>query len=138
MAYDFDADPGRLDLDAAWGFLSEQAYWGRWRTRGDFEQQVAQAWRVMGCYEQSSGAMVGFARALSDGVALAYLADVFVLPDHRGRGLGEQLVEQMVDGGPGAGFRWLLHTADAHGLYGKFGFVAPDHTLLERPHRGQR
>jgi GNAT superfamily N-acetyltransferase len=78
----------------------------------------------VGAYDDT--AMVGFARAVSDGVALAYLADVFVLDEHRGRGLGRRLVDTMIDGGPGADFRWLLHTADAHGLYAGFGFAAPD------------
>jgi GNAT superfamily N-acetyltransferase len=66
-------------------------------------------------------------------VALAYLADVYVEPAHRGRGLGRALVAAMVDGGPGAGFRWMLHTSDAHTLYAGFGFTRPDDTYLERP-----
>ena len=77
--------------------------------------------------------MVGFARATSDGVALAYLADVFIVPEHRGQGLGRAVVSAMIENGPGADFRWLLHTADAHGLYADFGFAPPDSTLLERP-----
>lgn len=60
--------------------------------------------------------MIGFAPAVSDGVGLAPLADVFVLPDHRGQGLGRELVDVMIEQGPGCGFRWLLKTADAHGL----------------------
>jgi GNAT superfamily N-acetyltransferase len=76
---------------------------------------------------------VGFARAVSDGVALAYLADVYVEPTVRGRGLGVALVRFMVDGGPGAAFRWSLHTRDAHDLYARFGFAPPDGTYLERP-----
>ena len=81
------------------------------------------------------GSMVGFARALSDGVALAYLADVYLEASARGSGLGAALVRFMIDDGPGAGFRWMLHTADAHGLYRKLGFVEPGSTLLERPRR---
>ncbi len=77
--------------------------------------------------------MVGFARAVSDGLQLAYLADVFVLAGHRGRGLGRRLVEEMIEAGPGAGFRWLLHTADAHGLYERLGFTSAPETLMERP-----
>jgi GNAT superfamily N-acetyltransferase len=134
VAYEFDDDPHRVDVDVVWHFLSEHAYWGRWRTRRDVDVQVSGAWRVVGCYEEQSGRMVGFVRALSDGVGLAYLADVFVVPEHRGQGLGQRLVDVMIEQGPGADFRWLLHTADAHGLYEKFGFRAPDHTLLERPH----
>jgi GNAT superfamily N-acetyltransferase len=138
VAYSFDDDPRLVDLDVVWRFLSEHAYWGRWRTRQDVDLQVAGAWRVVGCYEEHGGNMVGFARALSDGVGIAYLADVFVLPEHRGQGLGRRLVDVMVDQGPGSGFRWLLHTADAHGLYSGFGFRQPDHMLLERPHETSR
>ena len=131
--YLLDSDPARVDLDVVWSFLAQQAYWARWRTRADVEAQVRAAWRVVGLYQQVDGAMVGFARAISDGVALAYLADVFVLPEHRGRGLGRALVAALVEDGPGADFRWLLHTADAHDLYATFGFAPPDATLLERP-----
>ena len=133
MGYEISDDPARVDLDAAWRWLSTEAYWARWRSSEDFARQVAGAWRVVGCYTED-GAMVGFGRAFSDGVALAYLADVFVLPGHRGRGLGRRLVRAMVEDGPGRDFRWLLHTADAHGLYAGFGFAAPDETLMERPH----
>jgi GNAT superfamily N-acetyltransferase len=122
-------------VDALWAFLSTQAYWGRWRSRSDVERQLASAWRVVGVYHRKTGRMVGFARAISDGVALAYLADLFVLDEARGRGLGKELVREMIDNGPGANFRWLLHTADAHGLYERFGFGEPDQTYLERPAR---
>jgi len=132
VGYVLDDDPARLDLDVIWAFLSESAYWARWRTRRDVERQVATAWRVVGCYDEESGELVGFARAISDGVALAYLADVFVVAGHRGRGLGVRIVEEMVERGDGAQFRWLLHTADAHDLYRRFGFGAPDETFLER------
>jgi GNAT superfamily N-acetyltransferase len=138
VTYEFDDQPGRIDFDAVWAFLSQQAYWGHWRSRDDVARQVMGAWRVVACFDQASGAMVGFSRAVSDGVGLAYLADVFVLPEHRGQGLGRQLVDVMIEQGPGADFRWLLHTADAHGLYEKFGFAAPDGTLLERPHTSAR
>lgn len=133
--YEFDDDPGRVDRDVVWEFLSTQAYWGKFRTRADLEAQLASAWRVVGVYETATGRQVGFARAISDGVAYAYLADVFILPDARGAGLGKELVATMIDRGPGASFRWTLHTADAHGLYRQYGFAAPDETYLERPRR---
>lgn len=133
--YELDDDPGRVDRAVVWEFLSQEAYWGRWRDRSIVERQIDGAWRVVGAYARRSGAMVGFARAVSDGVALAYLADVFVVPAHRGRGLGSALVAAMVEAGPGADFRWMLHTADAHGLYGRYGFASPDQTYLERPAR---
>ena len=134
MTYEFDDDPGRIDADAAWAYLSTEAYWARWRARADFDRQLASAWRLVGCYAPD-GAMVGFARAVSDGVALAYLADVYVLDTHRGRGLGTGLVRAMVENGPGRAFRWMLHTSDAHGLYARFGFAAPGATYLERAAR---
>lgn len=130
---EFDDDPGRVDLDALWAFLSTEAYWGRWRTREVVAHQLATAWRVAGAYEKATGRMVGFARAVSDGVALAYLADVYVLAEFRGRSAGLALVRMMVEEGPGAAFRWMLHTADAHGLYQRFGFGPAEVTYLERP-----
>ncbi|MQA81584.1 MAG: GNAT family N-acetyltransferase [Streptosporangiales bacterium] len=133
--FEFDDDRGRVDRDALWSFLAGEAYWGRWRRRDDVERQLDSAWRVVGVYEAATGRMVGFARAVSDGVALAYLADLYVSADARGHGLGKALVQVMVDDGPGADFRWMLHTSDAHELYGRFGFAPPDPTYLERPSR---
>jgi len=131
--YQLDDDPKRVDRDAVWAFLSQHAYWGRWRTREVIEGQIDNSWRVVGAYHLDTGRMVGFARAVSDGFALAYLADVYVEPAHRGRGIATAMVEYMIEKGPGAQFRWMLHTADAHGLYAKFGFAAPNHTYMERP-----
>ncbi|HEY6793249.1 MAG TPA: GNAT family N-acetyltransferase [Kineosporiaceae bacterium] len=131
--YEFDDDPARVDRAVLCGFLTTQAYWGRWRNRDAILAQLDDAWRVAAAYLRSTGQMVGFARAVSDGLALAYLADVFVLTAHRGHGVGRSLVSLMIDKGPGRDFRWLLHTADAHGLYAEFGFRQPDQTLLERP-----
>ena len=128
--YELDDDPGRVDTDAAVAFLTTEAYWARWRGASDIKSQIAAAWRVVGAYDQA-GAMVGFARAYGDG-GCAYLADVYVLAGHRGAGLGQAIVRMMIEDGPGAGWRWMLHTSDAHGLYRQFGFAAPSHRYLER------
>lgn len=133
--FELDDDKARLDRDAIWAFLSTEAYWGRTRTRADVEKQLDGAWRVVGAYERASGRLVGSARAVSDGVSLAYLADVYVLADVRAKGLGTELVRTMVERGPGASFRWMLHTVDAHGLYERFAFARPDDTYLERHRR---
>jgi GNAT superfamily N-acetyltransferase len=98
--YEIDDSPDRVDPDAVWQFLSAEAHWSRWRSRDDVQRQIQGAWRVVGCYD-GKGHMVGFARALSDGVALAYLADVYVLENHRGRGLGRALLQEMIEDGPG-------------------------------------
>jgi GNAT superfamily N-acetyltransferase len=58
--------------------------------------------------------------------------DVYVLPEFRGRGLGVELVREIVDGSPFADRKWLLHTADAHELYAKLGFGPPSERVLER------
>jgi RimJ/RimL family protein N-acetyltransferase len=129
--YEIDDDPARIDAAAAVAFLTTAAYWGRWRTEPDIRRQIAAAWRVAGAYDQA-GAMVGFARAISDG-GTAYLADVYVRPEHRGAGLGQAIVAMMVEAGPGAGFRWMLHTADAQSLYRRFGFAPPPDSSMERP-----
>ncbi|AZC14821.1 GNAT family N-acetyltransferase [Microbacterium sp. ABRD28] len=135
MEYDVDDDPGRIQTDAVWAWLSTEAYWGRQRTRADVETQIAGAWRVVGAYRSDTGEQVGFARAVSDGVTFAYLADVFVNAAHRGSELGKRIVRLMIDEGPGRDFRWVLFTGDAHGLYAQFGFEAPDATAMVRPAR---
>ncbi|MEZ3156425.1 GNAT family N-acetyltransferase [Microbacterium sp. BWR-S6Y] len=133
MEYEFDDDPARIDRDAVWRWLSTEAYWARWRTRADVEAQLDSAWRLVAAYSRDTGELVGFARAISDGVAFGYLADVFVVEEHRGRGISKGLVSLMIDEGPGPHFRWTLFTSDAHGLYRRFGFTQPDRTALVRP-----
>jgi RimJ/RimL family protein N-acetyltransferase len=128
--YEIDDDPARVDPQAAVAFLTTEAYWARWRGAKDIMRQIAGAWRVVGAYDRS-GAMVGFARAFGDG-GTAYLADVYVLAEHRGAGLGQAIVRMMIEDGPGAGWRWMLHTSDAHGLYRRFGFARADGRYLER------
>lgn len=135
MTYVLSDATERLDRDVVWQFLSTEAYWGRWRSRADVEEQIDGAWRVVGAYVESTGEMVGFARAVSDGVGFAYLADVFVDAAHRGAGLGHRIVATMIDDGPGADFRWVLFTGDAHGLYQQHGFADPDSTAMVRPAR---
>ncbi len=132
-AYDVDDSPARVDLEVVWRFLSTEAYWNRWRTREEVERQWRGAWRVVGAYDRANGTMVGGARAISDGVSDAYLGDMFVLSDHRRRGLSTQLLNAMIENGPGRDFRWVLATSDAHGLYSKFGFAAPDNRVMVRP-----
>lgn len=129
--YEIDDDPGRIDAGAAAAFLTAQAYWGRQRDGAEIGRQIASAWRVVGGYDRA-GAMVGFARAFGDGRTV-YLADVYVLPAHRGAGLGSAIVRAMTEEGPGKDLRWMLHTLDAHGLYRRFGFAPPGGSYLERP-----
>jgi GNAT superfamily N-acetyltransferase len=128
--YELDDDPGRVDRAAVHAFLVG-SYWAAGRSREVSDELVARAARVVGLYRGDT--LVGFARIVSDGHTVAYLADVYVLEGHRGRGLGLELVRFAVCEGPLAGVRkWLLHTRDAHGLYRQLGFDAPDERFMER------
>ena len=127
---ELDDDPARIDVDAVHDFLSNHAYWAEGRPREIVERTLREASRVVGLY--AGGRQIGFARAFTDGVAAVYLADVYVLPEHRGRGLGVELVREMVEGSPWADRKWLLHTRDAHDLYRRLGFGAPSERLMER------
>jgi GNAT superfamily N-acetyltransferase len=127
-----DDDQARVDREAVFRFLSEESYWALGRSRETVDALIEGAQRVVGLYDPD-GRQAGFARTVSDGVAFAYLADVYVLPELRGRGLGVELVREAVERGPFAHCRWLLHTSDAAGLYAKVGFGPPDPTLMQRP-----
>ena len=134
--YELDDDRGRVDRAAVHRFLTEESYWARGRSRATQDAAIDGAAAVAGLYLDA--AQVGFARVVSDGAVVAYLADVYVLQAHRGRGLGVELVRFVVEEGPCAGCRWLLHTADAHELYRRFGFAEPaPGRLLERPPGGR-
>jgi GNAT superfamily N-acetyltransferase len=131
--YELDDRLGRVDLDVVHGFLAFESYWARGRSR----ELVARSWagsaRVIGCY--LGEAQVGGARVISDRATYAYLDDLFVRPEHRGRGLGVAIVREALDHPEFAPLRWSLQTADAHSLYERFGFVPA--TVLERAaHRG--
>ena len=128
-AFELDDDPERIDVDAVHGYLAA-SYWAEGRSRDVVEQLVRAAARVVGLYQGER--QIGFARVVSDEHAHAYLADVYVLPELQGRGLGLELVREAVDNGPHAGLRWLLHTREAHGLYAKLGFGPPSERVMER------
>jgi len=135
--YELDDDPGRVDVETVHRYLAGDSYWAAGRDRDVTERLVDEATRVVGLYHGAT--LVGFCRAVSDGVTFAYLADVFVLTEHRGEGRGVALVEEMVRHGPLASVRWFLRTADAHGLYERFGFGAATPETMERPPpRGSR
>lgn len=133
--FELDDDPERLDVDAIQRFLSTEAYWALGRTREVVEQTIEGSARAIGLYGPD-GRQLGFARVVSDGVWIAYLADVFIVREARGRGLGVELVHEAVERGPHRRCRWMLHTDDAHELYHKLGFREPGRRYMERP-RGE-
>jgi len=127
---ELDDDASRVDLDAVHDYLANESYWAEGRPREVVERLVRDAQRVVGVYDGKR--QVGFARAFTDGVSLVYLADVYILPGYRGRGLGVELVREIVENGPYADLRWVLHTRDAQTLYEKFLFGEPSERLMER------
>ena len=127
---ELDDDRARVDVDAVHHFLANDSYWAEGRPRAVVERLVREAERVVGLYDAER--QIGFARAFTDGVSLVYLADVYVLPAYRRRGLGVELVRETVENGPYGNLRWILHTRDAHELYRKLGFGEPSERVMER------
>ena len=128
--FTISTDRQRLDLDVIHSFLS-RSYWAEGRSRERLAAAIA-ASLPFGLHDGKS--QIGFARVLTDGVVLAFLADVFVLEPYRGKGLGKWLVEVVTrHAGIGPVRRWLLGTRDAHGLYRQVGFAEPaPGVLMER------
>lgn len=125
--YSISTDRNRLDLDVIHGFVT-RSYWGQGRSRERVAKAVENA-MPFGLYHRDK--QIGFARVVTDYVVIAFLSDVFVLEEYRGKGLGVWLVETVT------GFpefrtvrRWLLGTRDAHELYRKVGFQEPKPGVL--------
>ena len=133
--FELDDDKERVDLVEVHRFLCDESYWAAGRPFDVQERLVRDAARIVGLYHGDR--QIGFCRAYTDQVSFAYLADVYLLPEFRGRGLGEELVREMIDNGHLATNRWLLHTTNMHPLYRKFGFSEPDYKLMERPRTSQ-
>jgi predicted N-acetyltransferase YhbS len=123
--YELDDDPDRVDVDAVYTFLSEEAYWVPGRSRETIERLVRESTRVLAAYAPD-GSLVGFARVISDGSNVSWLGDVFVLAEHREKGIGTELVREAVEDPRYRDVLWYLNTRDAHPLYAKFGFTPAD------------
>ncbi|MEO8181816.1 MAG: GNAT family N-acetyltransferase [Deltaproteobacteria bacterium] len=130
--YSISTAPERLDLDVIHAFISS-SYWAPGRSRERVERSIAHS-LPFGLYHSpgEQRAQVGFARVVTDYSTFAYLADVFVLEAHRGRGLGVWLVETVLAVPELAGARWMLGTRDAHELYRKFEFQETPSGLIMR------
>ncbi|MGZ4290751.1 MAG: GNAT family N-acetyltransferase [Gaiellaceae bacterium] len=132
--YELDDDRTRIDRVAVHAYLGGESYWAKGRTRERQDALIEASDHVVGLYKD--GRQVGFARAVDCfGAGFVYLADVYVLDECRGRGLGVELVREIVENGPYADRRWVLHTRDAHALYEKLGF-GPNERVMERTRRG--
>jgi GNAT superfamily N-acetyltransferase len=120
-------DPTRLDVAFIHAYLV-RSYWAEGIPREVVERSIANS-LCFGAFEGEQ--QVGFARVITDYATFAYLADVFIIESHRGRGLSKFLMECIVNHPELQGLRrWILGTRDAHALYAKFGF-----TPLTKPDR---
>lgn len=127
-------DPQRLDLALIHRFLNQQSHWARGIPRETVERSIAHS-LCFGAYDGDSGAQLGFARVVTDHATFAWLADVFVLEDCRGRGIGEALVQAVnAHAGLQGLRRRLLATRTAAPLYARHGWqpLAAPEIYMER------
>jgi GNAT superfamily N-acetyltransferase len=116
---EISTDNARLDVDLIHDFLNT-IYWAEGRSRALVERTIANS-LCFGAY--ADGRQIAFGRVITDRAVFGYLADIFVIPEFRGRGIGKALVRAMVQHPDIAGLKVvLLRTRDAHGLYRQFGF----------------
>jgi GNAT superfamily N-acetyltransferase len=126
--YTISTDRNRLDIPVVHDFVSNQSYWAQGRTI-EVVQRALDNSLNFGLYKDKQ--QVGFARVVTDYATFAWIADVFVLTEHRGCGLSKWLMEVILSHPQLQGFRrWVLATKDAHSLYARFGFIP-----LHRPER---
>ena len=127
--YQVSSDPKLLEVAIIHGFLS-QSYWAKNIPRELMDRAIRNS-LCFGVYLEKK--QVGFARVITDQATFAYLADVFILPEHRGHGLSKMLMSFILEDSRLQGLRrFLLATLDAHGLYSQFGFQPlshPEHFL---------
>ncbi|MFD2938211.1 GNAT family N-acetyltransferase [Spirosoma flavum] len=129
--YTISVDKAKLDLAVIHKFLSQEAYWCK-NIPVEIVQRSIENSVCFGVYQ--GDCQIGFARVVTDLSTFGYLADVFILPEHRGKGLSKQLVAFIMAYPPLQGLRRImLVTQDAHGLYTQFGFTpidSPENTMF--------
>jgi GNAT superfamily N-acetyltransferase len=121
-----------IDFNALYAFLST-SYWSRGIPRETMERSVRGSLPFV--LRDEHGNLAGFARVITDRATFGYICDLFVLPQHRGKGLSKLLMDAILTHPDLQNFRrWMLATSDAHGLYEKFGFrpLAAPEVLMER------
>jgi len=132
--FTISTDPALLDEAVIFNYLAHESYWWTDLT----PEKLRRTLQFSLCYGVYDGArQVGFARVITDYTTFAYLADVFILPSHQGRGLGKWFVGCILQHPELQSLRkWTLNTRDAHTLYQRFGFQTdpkPENYLVYRP-----
>jgi GNAT superfamily N-acetyltransferase len=122
--YRITTDVSKLNIDVIHTFLSEESYWAKEIPKHIVEKAIANS-LCFGLFYKDE--QIGFARLVTDKATFAYLADVFVLKEHRGKGLSKWLMRTIQSHPELQNLRrWLLTTKDAHGLYEQLGWQKPD------------
>ena len=131
-AYAFTSDTSKVDVALVHRWLSEESYWAKGIPLDVVRRSIANS--ICFSIHHKTDGQVGFARVITDRASFAYLADVFLLTPHRGKGLSKQLMTFIQAHPDLQGLRrWLLATRDAHALYAQYGFFPPvPGRLMER------
>jgi N-acetylglutamate synthase-like GNAT family acetyltransferase len=123
--YNISTDKSLLNFELIYQYLKEETYWSKGISREKLRTAIDHS-LCFGICQQTN--QVGFARVITDRATFAYICDVFVLPAHRGAGLSKWLIQTIKAHPDLQGLRrWNLATADAHGLYSRFGFKPVAH-----------
>ena len=128
--YLISTDTSLLDIAMIHDYLSMRSYWAANIPKEIVERSIANS-LCFGLYQQEK--QIGFARLMTDKATFAYLADVFILEDYRGKGLSKWLIKTIQAHPELQGLRrWMLGTRDAHGLYEQFGWTVLDEDTRKR------
>jgi len=128
--YIISTDPGKLDIAVIHQYLSKESYWAQNIPIEVVKRSIANSF-CFGIYLLDK--QIGFARLVTDKATFAYLADVFILPEHRGKGLSKWLIASIRANPEVQGLRrWMLGTKDAHGLYQQFGWTPLSEEAVRR------
>lgn len=131
--YSISTDPSKLNINVIHNYISNESYWGKGRSLEVVKKSIENS-LPFGIYYKDE--MIGFARVVTDYATFGWIADVFILEEHRGKGLSKWLMETILSHPKLQGFRrWVLATKDAHDLYRKFGFreLNKPERWMERP-----
>ncbi|MCL9806580.1 GNAT family N-acetyltransferase [Flavobacterium amniphilum] len=119
--FSISTDKAKLDVNAIHDFLSVKAYWSLNIPKETVQTAIDNS-LCFGVYENNK--QIGFARVISDRATIAYLGDVYVLEEYRGKGLSKWLMDTIMNHPDLQGLRrWILLTGDAHGLYRQYGWT---------------
>jgi GNAT superfamily N-acetyltransferase len=124
--YIISSNKTKIDIEFVHNYLSNESYWSKNIPLDIVKTAIENSICFSLFYKETQ---IGFARVITDKATFGYLADVFILEPHRGKGLSKWLMQTILEHVELQGFRsWMLATKDAHGLYEKFGFKLTNDT----------